>query len=74
MKIIKYQINNLARVHVQHYHEFFYLETLVFLNGSQLAKMKKVLSLHVPATKLVGKKQSKKLQLYFKNYEFCEYT
>ena len=44
------------------------------LSGSQLAKMKKVHSSHVPAMKFIEKNgypRSKKFQL--KNYDFCEY-
>ena len=38
--------------------------------------MKKFNSLHVTATKFIGKKRLvwKKSQLYFKNYDFCEYV
>ena len=45
-------------------------------NGSQLAKIKKVDSLHVPAIKYMGRRSGwfKKFQLYFKNYDFCEYV
>ena len=42
-------------------------------NGSQLAKMKKVHSLHVPAKNLKSRSSwSKKFQLYLKNYDFRE--
>ena len=51
------------------------------LNGSQLAKMKKVNSLRVPAIpaipaiKFIGSKQlAYPSPLYFKNYDFCEYV
>ena len=46
-----------------------------YINGSTTGKNETDYSWHVPAMKFTGMKQwSKKLQIYFKNYDLCEYV
>ena len=48
---------------------------LFFANGSQLAKMKKSIpNMSLPWNLQGWSSWSKMLQIYFKNYDFCEYV